>query len=103
MECFGQRIARVQLGRLVLYIMICVCQSGLWARSNPKYNWRFNSGVDFVRATCASNEVVVSGSCGTDLSRPLDTVGVDPANNAWACGDWGNTATVYAGALCMSK
>lgn len=80
------------------------CQSGAWKLSSlPKFNWRFSSGVDYIEAKCAANEQVISGTCGTDLSRPLDTAGINLTNNAYGCGDWGNTALIYAGALCMYK
>lgn len=79
------------------------CQSGAWRRPSPRFNWRFSAGYDYATAQCSPNEQILSGSCGTDLSRPLDTAGIDFGNNAYACGDWGSSAYIYVGALCMIK
>ncbi|MGE6101955.1 hypothetical protein ACLH0B_22385, partial [Aeromonas salmonicida] len=79
------------------------CQSGSWKKPQDKlkFNWRFASGNDYVVAYCSSNEKVISGSCGTDLSAAIDTQGINPSLNGYACGDFGNTAKVFAGALCL--
>lgn len=80
------------------------CQYGVWGRqsSKLKFKWRFSSGKDYAVAKCQHDEQVIGGSCSAFPTAAIDVAGIDPALNAFVCGDYGDSGTVYVGALCLS-